>query len=87
MSHHFVKGGLKIFSYEKGWGWIRVEGREADLFFHVSQYLDSDELKPGTRLVFEIGPGSTGREQAASWNVFSQGFCQFVLKSSCRTKL
>jgi len=48
---------------EKGFGFIAIEGREKDLFFHMNEIvdgLDFDSLKEGDAVEFEIVDGEKG---------------------------
>lgn len=46
----------------KGFGFIKVEGRDKDLFFHSKELTNAefDSLKPGDAVSFEIGEGEKG---------------------------
>ena len=48
---------------EKGFGFIKVEGREKDLFFHSNELVNVkfDELKEGDKVTFEIGESPKGQ--------------------------
>ena len=47
---------------EKGFGFIKVEGREKDLFFHSNELLNVkfEELSEGDKLSFEIAESPKG---------------------------
>jgi cold shock protein len=47
---------------EKGFGFIKVEGREKDLFFHSNELknITFDELREGDKVSFEIGDSPKG---------------------------
>lgn len=47
---------------DKGYGFIKVEGREKDLFFHSNSLVDVnfDDLKAGEEVEFEIEEGQKG---------------------------
>lgn len=47
---------------DKGYGFIKAEGQEKDLFFHANelQELRFDELKEGDEVEFEISEGQKG---------------------------
>ncbi len=53
---------------EKGFGFIKVEGRQGDVFFHNSDLLNAriDDLRVGDTLEFEIVTGDNGKEKAAN---------------------
>lgn len=65
-----MTGQIKTLT-ERGFGFITVEGREKDLFFHSKelQGVTYDELKVGDTVNFEIvegekGPAATGVSRA-----------------------
>ena len=47
---------------DKGFGFIKVEGQERDLFFHSNELLNVkfEELREGDKLSFEIAEGPKG---------------------------
>ncbi len=47
---------------DKGFGFIAIEGREKDLFFHMNELNDInfDDLKEGDAVEFEIVMGDKG---------------------------
>jgi len=47
---------------DKGYGFIKVEGQEKDLFFHSNELQDTnfDELKDGDVVEFEVAEGPKG---------------------------
>ncbi len=47
---------------DKGFGFIKVEGQEKDLFFHSTELVGVtfDELREGDKLSFEIGQSDKG---------------------------
>ena len=47
---------------EKGFGFIKIEGQEKDLFFHSNelQNVKFDELNMGDKLSFEVEQGDKG---------------------------
>ena len=46
----------------QGYGFIKYEGNEKDLFFHANELQDTsfDELKEGVEVEFEISEGEKG---------------------------
>ncbi len=47
---------------DKGFGFIKVEGREKDLFFHSNELVNVqfDELKEGDKVTFEVADSPKG---------------------------
>jgi cold shock protein len=47
---------------DKGFGFIKIEGQEKDLFFHSNelQNVKFDELREGDKLTFETAEGPKG---------------------------
>lgn len=47
---------------DKGFGFIKVDGREKDLFFHSNELLNVqfDELREGDKVSFEVGDSPKG---------------------------
>ncbi|MFA5942511.1 MAG: cold shock domain-containing protein [Candidatus Paceibacterota bacterium] len=47
---------------EKYFGFIKVEGREKDLFFHANELknISFDELREGDKVSFEVGDSEKG---------------------------
>ena len=51
-----IKGKVKWFNPQKGYGFIEREDKEKDVFVHFSAVRDSDlkYLKKGEKLMFEV---------------------------------
>jgi cold shock protein len=47
---------------DKGFGFIKIEGQEKDLFFHSNEVVGTtfDELREGDKVSFEVGDGPKG---------------------------
>ncbi len=47
---------------DKGFGFIKVDGQEKDLFFHSSELVgvSFDSLREGDKVTFEVGEGPKG---------------------------
>jgi len=47
---------------DKGFGFIKIEGQEKDLFFHSNELLNArfDELREGDSVSFEVGESPKG---------------------------
>lgn len=61
--------GLVVTYFEaKGFGFLRPDDGGRDVFFHVSRLAEGDPttLKPGTRLLYELGMDRTGKLAASS---------------------
>ena len=52
-----------IVSLREGFGFIKIEGQEKDLFFHANELVDAqfDSLREGDKVTFEIGEGPKGK--------------------------
>ena len=60
------KGTIKRLM-DRGFGFIKIEGQEEDLFFHRNELQDVQfaDLREGQEVEFEVSRGSDGRQQAA----------------------
>ncbi|MBI5004007.1 cold shock domain-containing protein [Candidatus Kaiserbacteria bacterium] len=47
---------------DKGFGFIKIEGQEKDLFFHSNELVNArfDELREGDNVSFEVGESPKG---------------------------
>ncbi len=47
---------------EKGFGFIKIEGQEKDLFFHSNEVVGTtfDQLREGDKVSFEVGESPKG---------------------------
>jgi len=47
---------------DKGFGFIKIEGQEKDLFFHSNEVVGTtfNELREGDKVSFEVGEGPKG---------------------------
>jgi len=61
-------GSVVTYFEAKGFGFLRPDDGGRDVFFHVSRLSEGDPntLKPGTRLLYELGVDRTGKLAAAS---------------------
>ena len=60
-------GKVKMFNEQRGFGFIRPDDGDADIFFHVSALREGDEITEGRAVSFETGPDpNTGKIKATS---------------------
>jgi len=61
-------GSVVTYFEAKGFGFLRPDDGGRDIFFHVSRLVEGDatELRPGTRVTFELGMDRTGKIAAAA---------------------
>lgn len=59
-----MKGSIKVL--KEGYGFIKTEETENDIFFHANNLEGSDfnDLNVDDTLEFEVGEGKNGKEQA-----------------------
>ncbi len=57
-----MKTGTVARKMDKGFGFIKVEGEEKDLFFHMNDVEGTtfDELREGDEVQFEVGQSPKG---------------------------
>jgi len=55
---------VKLWDVERGFGFLRCKNGR-DYFLHIKQWSVTDVPTVGTRVEFEIGPGSRGHKEQA----------------------
>lgn len=57
-----MQQGIVAKKMDKGFGFIKVEGQQKDLFFHSNelQNIAFDDLREGDRVSFEVGESPKG---------------------------
>jgi CspA family cold shock protein len=60
-------GKVKMFNEERGFGFIKPDDGSADIFFHVSDLREGDEILKDTAVTFEVGVDpKSGKTKAVS---------------------
>jgi len=55
-----IKGKVKFFNSEKGFGFIEPESGEKDVFVHISEIEGNGSLQNGEQVEFEMGESRKG---------------------------
>jgi cold shock protein len=60
--YRIMQTGIIAGLTDKGFGFIKIEGREKDLFFHSNELTNVkfDDLRQGDKMEFEIEEGEKG---------------------------
>ena len=53
-------GSVKFFNAEKGFGFIKQEEQNPDLFFHISEVQSHREPQDGDKVKYEVAEGKKG---------------------------
>ena len=61
-------GSVVTYFEAKGFGFLRPDDGGRDIFFHVSRLVEglATDLKPGARVLYELGMDRTGKMAASS---------------------
>jgi cold shock protein len=64
-------GAVVTYFEAKGFGFLRPDDGGRDIFFHVSRLVEglATDLRPGTRVLYELGMDRTGKMAASSLRI------------------
>ena len=64
-------GAVVTYFEAKGFGFLRPDDGGRDIFFHVSRLSEglATDLRPGTRVLYELGMDRTGKMAASSLRI------------------
>jgi len=64
-------GAVVTYFEQKGFGFLRPDDGGRDIFFHVSRLAEglATDLRPGTRVLYELGMDRTGKMAASSLRI------------------
>jgi len=65
------RGSIVTYFEAKGFGFLRPDDGGRDIFFHVSRLNEglATDLRPGTRVLYELGMDRTGKMAASSLRI------------------
>ena len=68
-------GSVVTYFEAKGFGFLRPDDGGRDIFFHVSRLAEglATDLRPGTKVVYELGMDRTGKLAASSLRIPAAG--------------
>ena len=61
------KGKIKMYNDDKGFGFIKPDAGDSDIFFHVSALREDDEIEVGKVVTFEVGVDPKTRSQISTF--------------------
>jgi CspA family cold shock protein len=64
-------GSVVTYFEAKGFGFLRPDDGGRDIFFHVSRLVEglATDLRPGTKVIYELGMDRTGKMAASSLRI------------------
>jgi len=64
-------GSVVTYFEAKGFGFLRPDDGGRDIFFHVSRLAEglATDLRPGTKVIYELGMDRTGKMAASSLRI------------------
>ena len=64
-------GSVVTYFEAKGFGFLRPDDGGRDIFFHVSRLVEglATDLRPGTKVLYELGMDRTGKMAASSLRI------------------
>jgi len=68
-------GSVVTYFEAKGFGFLRPDDGGRDIFFHVSRLVEglATDLRPGARVLYELGMDRTGKMAASSVRIAPEG--------------
>jgi CspA family cold shock protein len=68
-------GSVVTYFETKGFGFLRPDDGGRDIFFHVSRLVEglATDLRPGTRVMYELGMDRTGKMAASTVRIAPEG--------------